>query len=395
MSNYNNNFGENKQIMTFFINYDWVKGRKVSIVNVIPIQGKYYLISSGFNLTDVLDETIIAKGDNIVTGNLTILDDKTNVPVFSVNREQKMTSSVYHTGIGTTNPRTMLDINDCGIKDINDIIKYMASQFNLINYNLNNFINALQKSQADAVDFIETNFIDPNTGKELTQNINNYLFVETISSDLIPENTKFIYHFVHPNWMNNTVQNLLKTDINNKQLLKFSINASINFVYNNNFFDTSTLIDVYPWESGIKVCNTRIININNIFYRIGMGVNLQKYVTYESNDNIQKFFACLQSYTYQLQDIVIRYNKIPSSNILNQQKATDVRYQATQVYPIQKLVQYTIDFNDLSTMTISNLDYNTFQTSNTQEYSNIRDTNLRTKLLFIFNSLLIITYSRL
>ena len=386
MSNYNNNFGENKQIMTFFINYDWIKGRKNSIVNIIPIQGKYYLIGSGFNLSDVLDETIIAKGDNVITGNLTILDDKTNVPVFTVNREQKITSSVYHTGIGTTNPTTMLDINDCGVKDINDIIKSMASQYNLINYNLNNFINALQKSQADAVEFIETNFIDPNTGKELTQSINNYLYFYKIPNDLNSKEHLILYNWLYPNWNNYTIDYLLKNNVNDQQAIQFNNNI-INDIYKSfNFFNKSQLMVIFPWVTGIKVTNSRTVNINNNFYNIGMGVNLQNYVTYESNDNIQKFFTCLQSYTYQLQDIVIRYNKIPSSNILNEQKATDVRYQAAQVYPIQKLVQYTIDFNDISTMTISNLDYDTFQISNTQIYSNITDLNLRTKLLFFFNN---------
>ena len=41
------------------------------------------------NLSDVIDETIVSKGDNKITGNLTILDDTTNVPVFTVNREKK------------------------------------------------------------------------------------------------------------------------------------------------------------------------------------------------------------------------------------------------------------------------------------------------------------------
>ena len=382
---YNNNFG-NKQIMSFFVNYDWMKGIKVTIVNVIPIQGKYYIIGSGFNLTDVLDETIIAKGDNVVTGNLTILDDVTNVPVFIVNREQKIASSVYHTGIGTTNPKTMLDINDCGVKDINDIIKYMASQYNLINYNLNNFINALQKSQADAVDFIETNFIDPNTGKELTQSINNYLYFYKIPNDLNSKEQLVLYHWLYPNWNNYTIDYLLKNNVNDQQAIQFMNNITKDIYNTFNIFNKTQLMTIFPWVNGIKVCNSRTVNINNNFYNIGMGVNLQKYVTYESNDNIQKFFTCLQSYIYQLQDIVIRYNKIPSSDILNEQKATDVRYQAAQVYPIQNLIQYTIDFNDLSTMTISNLDYNTLQASNTQIYSNITDLNLRTKLLFFFNN---------
>lgn len=387
MLNYSNNFGENKQIMSFFINYDWVKGRKVTIVNVIPIQGKYYITGSGFNLPDVLDQTIIAKGDNFITGNFTILDDTTDVPVFSVNREQKMTYSVYHTGIGTNNPTTMMDINDCGITDIINMVNYMSSQYNLINYNLNNFIKALQKSEADAVDFIETSFIDPKTGNELLQNINNYLYFNKIPNNLISEEEIVLYNNLYLDWNNYSIDDLLQNDINDQEPLKF-LNSLTNVIYNtSNFFNKTQLISVFEWVAGIKVANINFIQTRNNFYMIGMGVNLQQYLTYQSNDNIQKFFDCIESYSYQLQDIVIRYNNIPSSSILNQQKATIVRNQARQVYPIQTLVQYTIDFNNLDIMTISNLNYNTLQTSDTRVYINIKDTNLRTKLLFIFNNL--------
>jgi hypothetical protein len=312
------------------------------------------------------------------------MDDTTNVPVFSVNREKKQTSSVYMTGIGKINPQTMLDVNDCGVTDIIKVINEMTKQYNLLNYNMQGFIEAFAESETSAFQYFENNFIDPLTGKELVQDINSYLFVVQTPNNLYPKDTKYIYHGLKPYFRNNTLQQLLYKNKNDNQVINFAINYEEKKNNNNNFFNLSSIIVVFNWMSGIKIATTKNIIVDGKIYSIGTGVNLQQYLTYESNDNIQKFFACLQSYNFQLQDIVIRYNKIPSSQILNQQKATDVRYQYAQQYPIQNLFQYTIDFNNIKSMTISNFDYNTLTATNTKVYSNIMDPNLITKLIFFF-----------
>jgi len=388
LTQFNNLYGQDKTIGSFFLHYDGIqKGNKIAAVNLINIQGTLYLIGTGVNLTDVLDETIILKGDNKITGNLTILDDTTNIPVFNVDREKKQTYSLYHSGIGNTNPQTMLDINDCGIKDIINVVNKIASQYNLINYNLQGLINTLQQSESAAVEFIQNHLIDPITNQELIQDINDYLYLLEIPNDLSPSNTKFLFHWLYQNWNGKKINTLLQTDVNNQQALEFAKIGYVDLYNTNNFYDLSNLIDVFSWVAGIKVCLNKNIKINNNNYIIGIGVNLQQYLTYESNDNIQKFFQCLLSYNYQLQDLVIRYNNISSSNILNQQKASDVRYQYSQEFPIKQLFKYTIDFNNIDNVTISKLDYNTLMVSNTKSYPDVTDVNLRTKLLFLFTNL--------
>jgi hypothetical protein len=386
MEQFNNLYGQDKEILSFVNRYEWVKGHKLSFENIFTIQNKKFMIGCGINISDVIDETIIAKGDNKITGNLTILDDVTNVPVFSVNREKKQTSSVFHTGIGNTNPQTMLDVTDCGITDIINVINDMAKRYNLINYNSQNFINALTQSEDDAVQFIENSFIDPTTNKEVVQDINGYLYFNQIPNNLDGQDVKFIYHNLYPNWKNNTLNQLLDNNKNDKQAIQFVINASTIMMKNNNIFNLSNTIDVFQWVAGIKTSLHRSIKANDNFYLIGTGVNLQQYLTYESNDNIQKFFACVESYNFQLQDIVIRKKNIDPSQILNQEKASDVRYQYAQQHPIQSLVQYTIYLNDINKMTISNLDYISLEESNKQVFSSIKDMNLATKLsLFFYN----------
>ena len=381
---FNNLYGSDKEILSFFINYDWIKGRKISAINTTIIRGNKCFIACGINLSDVIDETIIAKGDNKITGNLAILDDETDVPVFSVNREKKQTSSVFHTGIGNTNPQTMLDVTDCGITDIINVINDMAKRYNLINFNSQNFINALTQSEDAAVQFIENNFIDPVTNKEVVQDIHNYLYLDQFPDNLYGQDVKFIYHKLYPNWQNNTLQQLSNNNKNDNLGINFSINAYTTMFNNNNMFDNCNIINVCPWVAGIKIPLRKIIKVNNKFYSNGTGVNLQQYVTYESNNNIQKLFACLLSYNLQLQDIVIRKKQLDPSQILNQEKASDVRYQYAQQHPIQSLVQYTIDLNDINKMTFSNLDYNSLEESNKQIFGSIKDMNLSTKLSLFF-----------
>ena len=317
---------------------------------------------------------------------MAILDDETNVPVFSVNREKKQTSSVYHTGIGNINPQTMLDVTDCGITDIINVINDMAKRYNLINYNSQNFINALTQSEDEAVQFIENNFIDPTTNKEVVQDINGYLVLRTMPNNLNNLDTYVLYSYLYPNWKNNTLNQLLDNNKNDNKAIIFAINADATMFETYNIFDNCNIINVFPWVAGIKINVNKTVNVNNKFYKLGLGINTQQYVTYESNDNIQKFFACLLSYNFQLQDIVIRKKSIDSAQILNQEKASDVRYQYAQQYPIQTLVQYTIDLTDINKMTIANLDYSSLEESNKQVFSSIKDMNLATKLsLFFYN----------
>ena len=377
---FNNLYGSDKEFLTFCVNYDWTRGRKIAFDTIISIKNKKYRIGCGFNLSDVLDEAIVSKGDNIITGNLTILDDVTNVPVFNVNREKKQTTISYHTGIGTLNPKTMLDIRDCGITDILRIVNDMATQYNMLNDNMKGFIDALTNSENDAVNYIDTNFKN--------QDINKYIYSVKIPNNFDVQESKFVYHWLYPQWNGIAFNELLNNNKNDQQAVVFAKNKYENLFNNNNFYNECNLINVISWVAGIKICLEKNIHINDNFYSIGTGINLQQYVSYESNDNIRKFFDCIKSYNYQLQEIVIRYKQLQQSEILNYTKAADVRNQFATKFPIQNLVQYTIDFNDISNMSFVNLDYNTLIPINSiKYYKDIKDENTLTKLMFLFTNL--------
>ena len=388
---YNNLYGSDKTQMSFMIHYPCIMGQKLCSNNIVTIKNKTYIIGSIFDLSEAVDESIILKGDNKITGNLTILDDVTRVPVFNINREKKQTSIIYHTGIGTSDPKTMLDVNDCGISDIVQIINDMATKYNVMNCNIANFTSALSQSEEAAVNFINTSFIDPVTGVEFVQDINNYIYSYNISTNFNPLYQKVLYNYTLPEWNGKTYDEIITGDKNNNYLINSTIQYTSDIYNTNNFFNLCNMFSIYPFRNGIKFSFRNIINIHDKFYGIGIGVNLQKYVTYESNDNIQKFFECLQAYNLQLQEIVIRYkNKThePLSPILNEEKASDVRYQKQQQFPIQKLVQYTFDPKNIAMLLMSDLDYNTLDIveNSQQRYATINDVNLISKLNIIFTN---------
>ena len=87
----------------------------------------------GMNINDYVDLSIISKGDNKFTGNLSVVDEGANNNIFNVDTVNKMCSSMYNTGIGTNNPKTKLDINDCGVVNIIEIINKMSERMNEMN----------------------------------------------------------------------------------------------------------------------------------------------------------------------------------------------------------------------------------------------------------------------
>jgi len=118
-----------------------------------------------------------------------------------------------------------------------------------------------------------------------------------------------------------------------------------------------------------------------------MGVNLQTFnLLYNNNLNIQKFFEYLESYTFYLQDIVSRYNKIDIKNIINFNKAEEIKINSLRKYPIENFKKYEFDFNNRQNIIVSDVNFENLSISNSQKYSEILDVNLKNKLiLFITN----------
>jgi hypothetical protein len=380
---YINKYGTNQNI-SFLVHFPLLKGPKISVSNIITINGKQYFIGCGFNVSDIISESIVLKGDNTITGNLSVIDSDTNNTIFNVDTYNKQSFSLYKLGLGTNNPQSKLDIRNGGVGDIIQSIDKLASNINDFNINIQLLKNAnsedefeniitTQFKHYDAINFTETHFVQIN---------DNYYVVEKIPDSLTGLDTEYIYHWLYPNWKNqkniNIVSPQYQTAIKNAILM-------IDNIYNkSNIFNNSNSFHLYDWSFGKKCSICQIFEINNQKYSLINGINLEILGIDINDDNVISFYQSIIAYTYYIQDIQIRLNNI--TNIPNEQKATDYRNQQLNIYPIQNAVQYTINYLDISNMTISKFDYNTLQTSDTQVYNDITDVNLLSKMALFYNN---------
>ena len=299
--NYNfykkNNFG---------VYYNWINGMKYSICYLFEIGSKTYLILSGIDLVNEIDNSILTKGDTVLVGDLTVRDNNNN-PIFAVSNINNSITSAYNIGIGLATPTTTLDVNDTSINEILNVIE----QLGFYNYTINSNISKLQNANNDSefTDIIENDFINPYTSEKYIQTLNSYFGSECISTTYNSLDTKIVYNWLYKNWNGYKLNQI--NDPQNRNAIN-SANNSFNSVLLNNIINEKTgIYTIYNWTFGIKIAFDRTFKNNDNLYNIGGGVNLQiKNLRYNTNSNISKLFNCISIFQTLLQTIVAQINDI-------------------------------------------------------------------------------------
>lgn len=309
----NNNFG---------VYYNWINGMKYSICYLFEINNKTYLILSGIDLVNEIDNSILTKGDTVLVGDLTVRDNNNN-PIFSVSNINNSITSAYNIGIGLATPTTTLDVNDTPINEILNVI----NQLGIYNYTINSNISKLKNatSNSEFPNIIENDFINPYTSEKYNQTLDSYF-----GSELIPENykssdAKIIYKWLYKNWNGYKLSEI--NDPINRNAINSAIKAWDNVLSNNIIYEKSGIYTIYNWTFGIKIAFDRMFNYDNNLYIVGAGVNLQvKNIRYNTNANIPKLFGCIHTFQTLLQTIVAQIDginleqpqySIPLQNLFN------------------------------------------------------------------------------
>jgi hypothetical protein len=293
----NNNFG---------VYYNWINGMKYSICYLFEIGSKTYLILSGIDLVNEIDNSILTKGDTVLVGDLTVRDNNSN-PIFAVSNINNSITSAYNLGIGLATPTTTLDVNDTSINEILNVI----NELGFYNYTINSNISKLQNANNDSEfpDIIENDFINPYTSEKYIQTLDSYFGSECISTTYKSLDTKIIYNWLYKNWNGYKLSQI--NDPQNKNAIN-SANNSFNSVLLNNIINEKTgIYTIYNWTLGTKIAFDRTFKNNDNLYNIGGGVNLQiKNLRYNTNSNISKLFNCISTFQTLLQTIVAQINGI-------------------------------------------------------------------------------------
>jgi len=378
-------FGEYKMNYIFPVQYDFNTGPKMSFVKVIEIQGTKYVMFCEMNITDYIDLSIVSKGDNKITGNLSVVDEGTNNNIFNVDIVNKLCSSMYNTGIGTNTPQTKLDIIDCGVVDVIEIINKMAERMN----EMNNILVKLKTYMVTNGDQNLASFF--NSQSQLVQDPSHYYSVNQLVFDnfnnVILTDIIITYHKLYPTWNNKAVKDILATEVQNKSSINFLYKAIQNASINNMYFHDSLRLVSYDWINGVKLSLAITFKVNNNFYLVLTGIDLQTSVTINTNTNIQALTNIQAVCANILQDMVTKPNfkNIPDSEILNK----DIS-QTSRLMNINKSINNIRMFKyDIDTVTSENtkvtlLDNQTYAAiSSEQSFGSITDFQLKNKITFI------------
>ena len=212
---------------------------KLAIVRYIVIGETLYRVSCVIDVGDYIDQSIITKGDSTFHGDFTVKSSD-NREIFQIDTLNNTSANLYPLSIGAQQPRTMLDVQDASIMDINY------------------FITKVSKGMRElTADYEPTTIVLENT--------DNYKYKYRFNMGTKKaEDTIVVFHELYPNWSNQTYSEIMDVDKDRASIIKNSILPALQRVIDTTLFYPGS---IYPtrieFTSGMKYSVHKIVNVIN------------------------------------------------------------------------------------------------------------------------------------
>lgn len=384
----NMNLWDNVLANVFMVPFKYDDTWRIVIMRYIPIDYTLYRVSCVIDVNEYIDQSIIAKGDSTFYGDLTVKNTN-NREMFQVDTLNNTTANLYPFCIGSQNPRTMLDVRDTSVIDMNYFMSKVSS--------------GLRELPA-AKQIVQTIWGTITQGGTVAQglatvpssisitNDDDYIYsyrlnrVTNKASDTI-----LLYHGLYPQWTGASYAQIMASDPDRAGLIEEFVLPSLQKVLDETLFYTgsiySTLID---FVSGMKYSIHTVMDYQTTHIDvIGRGWNIQSYgINVITNPNIINLFANI--------DATIRYMNfiryLLTTNVVN--IPAYIRY-ITDTYPkiATSVYKYTLVAttdsvldNEVAKASISS-EYKVVSAGASTVISNIVDTSER-----VFHTSFIVTY---
>lgn len=343
---------------TSVVNYVWNAVQKIAFTNMIIVDHgngpQEYLIGSGFNLTTLLPQSLIVNGDNTISGNFSVNDSNKNV-IFKVDNVKKTITNSYKVGIGTDNPKSILDIKDTTITDVLSELDMGRLQWNLV--------NKVAKKLCDVGNNVNTPF-DENTdfktiindvvvGQNTEQTVNGYFALfELNMNTMLADDVVILSSWLYPQWNGQalgTIQGGSDRDILqiSKNSLRYVLDTQLIFHYNK-------IIQYTKYVFGWKFWRWLILQIGGKMYMLSTGTNMQDYnLRLDTNTNLitlmdvktRAMMLCNRVYSTSIMNYIHPINDNESFNQLRMLNKKHIDILLTNFI-------FTINVNDIFDTTI-------------------------------------------
>ena len=317
-----NNFQSRKNTQ-FSVNYKLNYDQKYSTCILFNVNGTTYVMGSGVDLEKIISKSIISNGDTLLSGDIKITDSNSNT-IFQISNLEKKLISAYKVGVGKENPVTTMDINDTPMSSILQVIDRISNLLKLLSTNISKVISG-DLSTNESISSVIGNFTDINNNP-LVQNPFYYVSIYKIN----PKNTVNDQNVIY-NWLfgaselpiqvwNNSSTILPKQikDIPSSNQLSL-VSSFLSSLFTNTFLFPNTISsNNIEWVYGKKnLFNYTFTNtLDDSMYCLVSGVDLQQYnLRYNTNDNIEKLFSCIDTYQSLLQTMMNPIPTVPDTGI--------------------------------------------------------------------------------
>ena len=269
--------------------YIWDSKKTFAFTMLSKINGVDCVIGCGFNISSLLNRSMVVKGDNKISGNFEV-DDWNNNVIFKVDNVEKTITNSYKVGIGLDNPKSMLDIKDTTVQDVINETNVRIEQITTMNVMIPKFKNIVTSDgigSSNAGEIMTTTTV---SGKLYVNTIKHHLALHKINlTTLQAKDITVIYHPLYTHWNGKTYDAILGSDQLNYDLIQ---NAIIHLqtildnemIYNDNTFAKIFKHNTYGYKNVLYkyfnynnsiymfMCATTILNYN-LNYGINIGIN--------------------------------------------------------------------------------------------------------------------------
>jgi hypothetical protein len=273
---------ENMYIVPYKYDDQW----KLGVMRYYKNGTILYRIWCSIEVNDYISQSIITRGDSTLYGDLTLKSvDETEI--FHIDTLNKIASNMYPLGIGTNQPKTMLDIQDTSIFDVTNIFDTISTRLNTMNG-----ITISDTSLNDTT--IITNL---NSSLPSSISTDDYYYVYKIDmATKVAGDVKIMYHGTNSSWIGKTYTELLNNniDLDNSEIISKYILPSLQKTIDETlFYNDSIYTTLVPYIYGLKYSINKVISITdtNEIYIVGSGLNIQQYnINAINNPNVALLF---------------------------------------------------------------------------------------------------------
>ena len=291
---------------------------KMVMVRYVVIAHTRYRVSCVIDVVDYIDQSIITKGDSTFHGDFTVKSSD-NREIFQIDTLNNTSANLYPLSIGAQQPRTMLDVQDASIMDINY------------------FITKISKGMRElTAGYTATTAILANT--------DDYKYKYRFNMDTkLAEDTIVVFHELYPKWINRKYSEIMEIDKDRAYIIQNSILPALQKVIDNTQFYVGSIYSTrIEFTSGMKYSVHKIVKINvpienavaggadsyNYVEAIGQGWDIQTYgINIITNPNVLKLIDNLDANIEYINFIRYKTNNDtfggPIDTPLNVQAITD------------------------------------------------------------------------